>query len=49
MERIKCRYDPIPEEEYGDAIELINALAWYLFSGVSLYDGDLLRRKAKGE
>jgi len=37
------------EKEYEEALELLNALAWYLFSGVSLYQGDLLRRKAKGE
>ena len=38
-----------PEAEHGEAIQLIHDLCFYLFIGESPYQGDLLRKKAKGE
>jgi tetratricopeptide (TPR) repeat protein len=37
-----------PEEAYRDALELLNNLASFLFTGQSPYEDDTLRKKAKG-
>jgi hypothetical protein len=39
---------PRPPEDYRDAIELIHNLSYLLFIGRSPYEGDTLRKKAKG-
>jgi hypothetical protein len=37
-----------PEEAYQDALELLDNLAYFLFTGLNPYNDDTLRKKAKG-